>query len=238
MAHSLPDLLDDLEQDQKSCSNDQVLEREREMKRSLNQNEELWFKPELLKKYATEVTLDPNTANKCFSLIEENRKLTWVDEEQTYPDNPQRFEEMPQVLCRAPLTKWHYWEADLIGNCDMGVAYKCISRWGKATDCKLGANDRSWCMFFEEKNRYLARHNNKENHILYPTTRPDPQRVGVYLDWPDGTLSFYSVSSDTMTHLYTFQATFTEPLYPAFGVMDSSVSLVVTSSPVPAENPA
>uniref|UniRef100_A0A674CJE3 Protein NLRC3-like n=1 Tax=Salmo trutta TaxID=8032 RepID=A0A674CJE3_SALTR len=34
MAHSLPDLLDDLEQDQKSCSNDQVLEREREMKRS------------------------------------------------------------------------------------------------------------------------------------------------------------------------------------------------------------
>lgn len=164
-----------------------------------------------------------------------------MDEEQTYPDNPQRFEEMPQVLCRAPLTKRHYWEADLIGNCDI-VAYKCISRWGKATDCKLGANDRSWCMFFEEKNRYLARHNNKENHILYPTTRPDPQRVGVYLDWPDGTLSFYSVSSDTMTHLYTFQATFTEPLYPAFGVMDtlmdSSVSLAVTSSPVPAENPA
>ncbi|XP_035634626.1 neoverrucotoxin subunit alpha-like isoform X1 [Oncorhynchus keta] len=210
-------------------------------KLNLNQNEELWFKPELLKKYATEVTLDPNTQNKFFSLIEENRKLTWVDEEQTYPDNPQRFEEMPQVLCRAPLTKRHYWEADLIGNCDI-VAYKCISRWGKATDCKLGANDRSWCMFFEEKNRYLACHNNKENHILYPTTRPDPQREGVYLDWPDGTLSFYSVSSDTMTRLYTFQAKFTEPFYPAFGVtdtlMDSSVSLAVTSSPVPAENPA
>lgn len=186
----------------------------------------------------TEVTLDPNTANKYISLIEENRKRTWVDEEQTYPDDPQRFEEMPQVLCREPLTKRHYGEADLIGNCDIGVAYKCISRWGKATDCKLGAMDRSWCMFFEENNRYLARHNKKENHILYPTTRPDPQRVGVYLDWPDGTLSFYSVSSDTMTHLYTFQATFTEPLYPAFGVLhNSSVSLVVTSSPVPAVNP-
>uniref|UniRef100_A0A4W5L9D7 SPRY-associated domain-containing protein n=1 Tax=Hucho hucho TaxID=62062 RepID=A0A4W5L9D7_9TELE len=79
---------------------------------SLNQNEELWFKPELLKKYATEITLDPNTANKYILLIEENRKLTCVDEEQTYPDDPQRFEEMPQTQTPesrnvSGLARWH-----------------------------------------------------------------------------------------------------------------------------------
>lgn len=72
--------------------------------------------------------------------------------------------------------------------------------------------------------------------LTYLSYQPTPT------DWPAGTLSFYEVFSDTMTHLHTFQATFTEPLYPAFGVMDSlmdsSVSLAVTSSPVPAENPA
>ncbi|KAJ8362293.1 hypothetical protein AAFF_G00384680 [Aldrovandia affinis] len=51
--------------------------------------------------------------------------------------------------------------------------------------------------------------------------------VGVFLDWPAGTLSFYSVSSDTLTHLHTFHTTFTEPLYPGFGLdfVDTSVSL-------------
>ncbi|KAL0993540.1 hypothetical protein UPYG_G00109430 [Umbra pygmaea] len=53
-----------------------------------------------------------------------------------------------------------------------------------------------------------------------------PRRVGVYLDWPAGTLSFYSVSSDTVTHLHTFNTTFTEPIHPGFWVYpDSSVSL-------------
>ncbi|CAL8319864.1 unnamed protein product [Boreogadus saida] len=51
----------------------------------------------------------------------------------------------------------------------------------------------------------------------------DNRRVGVYLDRPAGSLSFYSVSpgvggsSDTLTHLHTFQSTFTkEDLLPGF----------------------
>ncbi|CAL8389789.1 unnamed protein product [Boreogadus saida] len=62
----------------------------------------------------------------------------------------------------------------------------------------------------------------------------EAQRVGVYLDRPAGTLSFYRVSpggggsSDTLTHLHTFQATFTqEDLLPVFMFWGegSSVSL-------------
>ncbi|CAL8383939.1 unnamed protein product [Arctogadus glacialis] len=42
-------------------------------------------------------------------------------------------------------------------------------------------------------------------------------RVGVYLDRPAGTLSFYRVSSDTLTHIHTFQCTYTqEDLLPGF----------------------
>ncbi|XP_059924934.1 NLR family CARD domain-containing protein 3-like isoform X4 [Gadus macrocephalus] len=43
-------------------------------------------------------------------------------------------------------------------------------------------------------------------------------RVGVYLDMPAGTLSFYRVSaSDTLTHIHTFQSTFNQELQPGFG---------------------
>ncbi|MGH0182550.1 UNVERIFIED_CONTAM: hypothetical protein FKN15_009938 [Acipenser sinensis] len=50
-------------------------------------------------------------------------------------------------------------------------------------------------------------------------------RIGVYLDFNAGTLSFYGVS-DTMTLLHRFQTTFTEPLYPGFRLdYDSSVTI-------------
>ncbi|MGH0156666.1 UNVERIFIED_CONTAM: hypothetical protein FKN15_031853 [Acipenser sinensis] len=57
-----------------------------------------------------------------------------------------------------------------------------------------------------------AWHNNSET----VTPAPRSPRVGVFLDWPAGTLSFYSVSSDTMTILHTFHTTFTQPLYQGF----------------------
>ncbi|CAL8282714.1 unnamed protein product [Boreogadus saida] len=63
-------------------------------------------------------------------------------------------------------------------------------------------------------------------------TRVREQTVGVYLDRPAGTLSFYRVSpggggsSDTLTHIHTFWSSFTqEDLPPGFGLLFGSVSL-------------
>uniref|UniRef100_A0A8C4X3F7 Tripartite motif-containing protein 16-like n=1 Tax=Erpetoichthys calabaricus TaxID=27687 RepID=A0A8C4X3F7_ERPCA len=54
---------------------------------------------------------------------------------------------------------------------------------------------------------------------------PYSPRIGVYLDWPAGSLSFYSVSH-TMTLLHRFNTSFTEPLYPGFGFgRNSSVTI-------------
>ncbi|CAL8290522.1 unnamed protein product [Lota lota] len=130
------------------------------LRRSLDQlektlNMEMKKLPDLrsaLKKYACELTLDPNTAHRRLSLSEDNRKVTWVREDQSYPDHPERFDSWYQVLCREELTCRCYWEVE----------------------------------------------------------------VGVYLDRPAGTLSFYRVSpdvggsSDTLTHIHTFQSTFTQ----------------------------
>ncbi|XP_067091738.1 uncharacterized protein [Osmerus mordax] len=185
---------------------------------------ECWIKPGL-RKYACELTLDPNTACRLLSLSEENRKVTWRREEQPYPDHPERFDYCSQVLCREGLSGRCYWEAERSGSwVYIAVTYKGISRRGWGADCGLGSNNKSWSLDCDG-NSYYASHNNKITVI------PDPpsssHRVGVYLDWLAGTLSFYTVSSDTLTHLHTFHSTFTEPLYPGFRVFDfdSSVSL-------------
>lgn len=41
-------------------------------------------------------------------------------------------------------------------------------------------------------------------------------RVGVYVDWPAGTVSFYQRLFNSLIHIHTFKTTFTEPLYPKF----------------------
>ncbi|XP_042170362.1 stonustoxin subunit beta-like, partial [Oncorhynchus tshawytscha] len=170
--------------------------------------------------------LDLNTVNRLLSLSEENRKVTWTTEEQPYPDHPERFEDCRQVLCREGLTGRCYWEAEWSGReAVIGVTYKGISRRGRGgvKDCWLGYNNKSWSLFCSD-NSYIAWHNNKRTTIDVPPS--SSHRVGVYLDWPAGTLSFYRASSDTLTHLITFTSTFTEPLYPGFRVCsDSSVSL-------------
>ncbi|XP_071003701.1 NLR family CARD domain-containing protein 3-like [Oncorhynchus clarkii lewisi] len=177
------------------------------------------------RKYVCDLTLDPNTVNRCLSLAEENRKVTWRREKQPYPDHPERFEDYEQVLCREGLTGRCYWEVERSGSgADIGLTYKGISRRGWGDDCCFGCNDKSWSLICSD-NSYSACHNN--NHTTIDVPSSSSHRVGVYLDWPAGTLSFYRASSDTLTHLITFTSTFTEPLYPGFWVWDedSSVSL-------------
>ena len=173
---------------------------------------------------ACELTLDPNTTDRFLFLSEENQKVTRRREEQPYPDHPERFVNWPQVLCKEGLSGRCYWEVECCGGgVSIGGAYKRIIRKGKGEDCWLGHNDVSWSLVCDG-NSYCVWHNNKSTDIPVPPS--SSHRVGVYLDWPAGTLSFYRVSSNTLTHLYTFHTTFTEPFYPGFWVrFDSSVTL-------------
>ncbi|XP_072559617.1 NACHT, LRR and PYD domains-containing protein 3-like [Paramormyrops kingsleyae] len=176
-----------------------------------------------LQKYSCQLTLDPNTANRRLSLSGGNRKVTWGPL-QPYPDHPERFDDWClQVLCRESLTDRCYWEAEWDGDgVQIGVTYKGIGR-KRGSDCELGFNEKSWILWCDPDS-YSVLHNNKQT--LIPIWPSGPRRVGVYLDWGAGALSFYRVSSDGLILLHRFTSSFTEPLYPGFGVdINSSVSL-------------
>ncbi|XP_044043381.1 protein NLRC3-like isoform X7 [Siniperca chuatsi] len=183
-----------------------------------------WLRPGL-RKYSCELTLDTNTANRKIKLSADNRKATHVKEDQPYPDHPDRFDYREQLLCRNGLTGRCYWEVKWKEYVDISVSYRGISRRGDSEDCVFGGNDQSWslnCSDYDDS--YSVYHNNRRTSSS--SSSSDSHRVAVYVDCPAGTLSFYRVSSDTLIHLHTFNTTFTEPLYPGFGVWpDSSVSL-------------
>ncbi|XP_030636216.1 NACHT, LRR and PYD domains-containing protein 12-like [Chanos chanos] len=175
-----------------------------------------------LKKYACALTLDPNTANTQLSLSEDYRKVRFVGKRQPYPDHPERFDPCPQVLCNESLSGRCYWEAERIGDCAIGMTYKDIKRKGESDGdiCGLGFSDGSWSLICFNVT-FSVWHNNHSIHI-HPSD-DHPRKFGVYLDSSAGTLSFYSISSNThkLTHIYTFRSIFNEPLYPGFRVYDS-----------------
>ncbi|MBN3278983.1 STXA protein, partial [Polyodon spathula] len=174
-------------------------------------------------KYSCQLTLDPNTAYRELCLSEGNRKVTRRTETLRCPDHPERFDCYPQVLCREGLSGTRcYWEIKCSGEgASVVVTYKGTSRKGGDDSSVLGCNDKSWSLFCSDFS-YSAWHNNNETAI----TAPHSPRIGVYLDFNAGTLSFYGVS-DTMTLLHRFQTTFTEPLYPGFwvGSYDSPLTI-------------
>ncbi|XP_071388316.1 NLR family CARD domain-containing protein 3-like isoform X2 [Centroberyx affinis] len=177
-----------------------------------------------LRKYACELTLDPNTAHRKLFLSEDNRTVTEVIGEQPYPDHPERFDYWKQLLCRNGLTGRCYWEVEWDGAVCIGVTYRGISRRGDSDDCRLGGNEKSWSLLCSNDG-YSACHNNRST-VISSLSSSDSNRVAVYLDWPAGSLSFYRVSSDTLIHIHTFHSTVTEPLYPGFEFgSGSSVSL-------------
>uniref|UniRef100_A0A672PBD3 B30.2/SPRY domain-containing protein n=1 Tax=Sinocyclocheilus grahami TaxID=75366 RepID=A0A672PBD3_SINGR len=164
------------------------------------------------KSYSHQLTLDLNTTYNGLHLV-----VSDTDIDQSYLDHPDRFDEYPQVLCRESVSGRCYWELKWNGDVLISVSYESISRKGDVDKCKFGGNNQSWSLRCSPSS-YSFWHND----IVTPIC----SRIGVYVDHSAGTLSLYSVS-DTMSLIHTVQTTFTQPLYPGFGVyyLGSSVKL-------------
>ncbi|KAK2818836.1 hypothetical protein Q5P01_024397 [Channa striata] len=173
-------------------------------------------------KYSCKITLDPNTAHNWI-LLDDDTKAEYWRNQLTHYHHPDRFTDWCQVLCRESLTGRCYWEVKWSGNdIFVAVAYKNMSRAGR--ESAFGNNDKSWALQCSNVG-YEFRHNNIRTSI------PGPQsfRVGVYLDYTAGNLSFYSISVGK-TLLYTVRTTFSQPLCPGLGMFyDGNFAEICTS---------
>ncbi|KAM8960342.1 uncharacterized protein RCH25_036030 [Pelodytes ibericus] len=132
------------------------------------------------------------------------------------PEMPERFGTHQVVSTKVFSTGQHYWEVETSpsGSWIVGVAYPSITRvFSESQDeTRIGYNDKSWGL--ELIDHYNgANHNSERNKLGIRAIK----KIGVYLDYEGGRLSFYQLCG-AVRHLYTFNATFTEPLHAAFSV--------------------
>ncbi|XP_016405239.1 E3 ubiquitin-protein ligase TRIM58-like [Sinocyclocheilus rhinocerous] len=103
----------------------------------------------------------------------------------------------------------HYWEVEVDGKTDwdLGVASHSCNRKGKIT---VSPSNGYWFLSLRDKNNYAFR--------TQPSTalplRLRPQKIGLFVDYEKGQLSFYNV--DAKMHIYTFMDNFSETIYPFF----------------------
>ncbi|KTF77442.1 hypothetical protein cypCar_00046088 [Cyprinus carpio] len=129
-----------------------------------------------------QLTLDLNTLNILLRLSNGDRVITHTDTDHQYPDHPDRFDGVPQVLCEESVCGRCYWELQWSGDVDISVSYKSISRKGEGNECVFGSNDQSWSLCCSPYS-YSFKHNNILTDLPVKPTRvyddDDFRRMGV-----------------------------------------------------------
>nr|XP_028575824.1 E3 ubiquitin-protein ligase TRIM58-like [Podarcis muralis] len=169
---------------------------------------------QILTKFKVDVSLDPTTAHPSLLLSTDRKSVEYRGSRQLQPqddNNTERFDTYVLVLGSESFNSGrHYWEVE-VGDSpewDLGVCRESVSRKGQRI--MFSPLSGYWRLWLRKADQYKAL-------ISCPMLLPvntRPKRVGVFLDYSEGEVSFYNVTEST--HIYTYIGTFCGPLRPFF----------------------
>ncbi|XP_072891159.1 E3 ubiquitin-protein ligase TRIM39-like [Hemitrygon akajei] len=180
------------------------------------------------------ITLDVETAHPLLDVSGDRKSVRRTGTRRNLPDTGKRFTHWACVLGSEGFKSGrHYWEVEVTGNrfWFLGVAAESVERKRRVS---LSPETGFWVI-----RRYydvLHRDYDVSRDSTSPESRlaagPIPGRVGVYLSYESGTVSFYN--AETNFHLHTFTGNkLTGKLYPFFMTWDGNQWLRICSGSAP-----
>ncbi|XP_019205962.1 E3 ubiquitin-protein ligase TRIM21-like [Oreochromis niloticus] len=172
------------------------------------------FEAELqrVQQHEVDVTLDPDTANPKLILSDDGKQVYCGDVRKKLPNNPERFSLCPCVLGEQSFSSGRfYFEVQVKGKTEwtLGVATESINRKGFITIQK--PQDGFWTVRLRNGNEYKALAGPSVPLCLHP----GPEKVGVFVDYEEGLVSFYDVGAAALIYSFT-GCSFTHKLHPYF----------------------
>ncbi|XP_029025465.1 uncharacterized protein LOC114867180 [Betta splendens] len=159
--------------------------------------------------YSSEVILDSSTAQRSLVVSDDGYQVKYEERKVSHSEGPKRFSPAIFVLGREGISSGrHYWEVDVSRKTawTLGVTRASANRKG---EIKLSPEGGYWCLWL--KNGAIKALASARLPLMLPS---HPGKVGIYLDYDGGQVSFYDVKA--RLHIYTFIDTFNESLYPIF----------------------
>ncbi|CAL8312422.1 unnamed protein product [Boreogadus saida] len=161
-----------------------------------------------VQQYEVDVTLDPDTAHPYLILSEDGKQVHDGGVGKRLPDNPKRCIQRPCVLTRQSFSSGRfYFEVQVKDKTAwwLGVVRESIDRKGLTG---LTPETGYWTLLYNKDVLVFS----GVPDVRLPL-RAELQKVGVFVDYDEGLVSFYDV--EARVHLYSATGcTFSEPLYP------------------------
>ncbi|KAM8752209.1 E3 ubiquitin-protein ligase TRIM39-like [Acanthopagrus schlegelii] len=185
--------------------------------RAVNQLEETLSKQmkeaelKRVQQYAVDVTLDPDTAQPELILSDDRKQVKHGYVRNNLPDNPERFDYCVNVLAKQSFSSGRfYYEIQVKKKTEwtLGVVRESINRKGQITPTP---QDGYWTICLRNKNKYKA----CAGPSVRLSLKHQPEKVGVFVDYEEGLVSFYDVDAAALIYSFT-GCCFTQKLYPYF----------------------
>ncbi|XP_059548147.1 tripartite motif-containing protein 72 [Myotis daubentonii] len=166
-----------------------------------------------------ELTFDPSTAHPSLVLSPCGRRAE-CSEQKAPPagEDPRQFDKAVAVVARQLLAEGeHYWEV-AVGDKPRWALGVMAAQAGRRGRLHTVPSQGFWLLGQREGKILEAHVEAKEPRALRNVERR-PARVGVYLSFGDGVLSFYDASdADALELLFAFHERLPGPVYPFFDV--------------------
>ncbi|XP_060779598.1 E3 ubiquitin-protein ligase TRIM35-like isoform X2 [Neoarius graeffei] len=168
----------------------------------------VWEKLLSVIKYSP-VILDPNSAHPCLHLTDNLTRMELQNNSPELPVNPLRFKDYSSVIGSEGFDSGkHCWEIE-VGN---------SSAWAIGVISESAYKHKE--ILSKQGLWYIGYYKGKYGQglsgemLTLINLKEKLQRIRVLLDWDGGRVSFFDTVNDT--HVYTFEHTFTERVYPYF----------------------
>uniref|UniRef100_A0A8C8SB05 RING-type E3 ubiquitin transferase n=1 Tax=Pelusios castaneus TaxID=367368 RepID=A0A8C8SB05_9SAUR len=167
---------------------------------------------DMLKKFKEDVTLDPETAHPELILSDDRKSVRRGGKKLMLSlfDNPKRFNVSPLVLGVQGFARGRrYWEVQVGDKTEWGLGL-CRNSASRKGVVVLSPKNGYWVLRLQNGGKYEA--------LTSPVTSLHlsvrPRRVGIFLDYEAGEITFYNVTD--RDHIYTFTDHFSGTLRPLF----------------------
>uniref|UniRef100_A0A8C5GPI3 Uncharacterized protein n=1 Tax=Gouania willdenowi TaxID=441366 RepID=A0A8C5GPI3_GOUWI len=166
---------------------------------------------ERLQQFAVDVTLYPLTAHPYLVLSDDGKQVYCSDAKKKLPHNKERFYPCASVLGKQNFSSGRfYFEVQVKGKTkwDLGVVKESINRKGYIT---LTPKNGLWTVILRDGNVRAP----CGDHPVILHLKCVPEKVGVFVDYEEGVVSFYDVDAAALIYSFT-HCCFTHKLHPYF----------------------